>query len=234
MIQMIDCANNLKIGSRQMNAQAFIKEHTGGARYGVDVRMDELLKSSDQDELKKLIASTTNESSTARKVFKELGGSDEDDQCMIYIILVTNKFSAMNCVFSPVDTKKSQARVGVVPFKPNDTYSVKHAIFSGFRLAFPQSVVLFHELGHAVQWKTRQQWDAKQIDKGMNSQGFFEDLERDNLSKVEWPMCQELGVHVRRNYLDLEHRRSTLVEVNACTACRPDTRSRPVVSSPAT
>ena len=214
MIQIIDCANNLKIGSRQTNAQAFIKEHTGGPTYGVDVRMDELLNSTDEVELKKMIASATNKSSTARKIFNELGGYDKDDQCMIYIILVTNKFSAMNCVFSPVDTKKSQARVGVVPFKPNDTYSVKHSVFSGFRLEFPQSVVLFHELGHAVQWKTRRQWYDKQIDNGLNSQGFFEGLERDNLSKVEWPMCQESGVHIRRNYLDLEHRRSTLVEMN--------------------
>jgi hypothetical protein len=198
-----------------MNAQAFIKEHTGGAKYGVDVRMDELLKATDEVEFKKMVESTANKSGTAREVFKELGGFDTDDRCLIYIILVTNKFSAMNCVFSPVDTKKSQARVGVVPFKPNDTYSVKHSMFSGFRLKFPQSVVLFHELGHAVQWKTRQKWYEKQVDKGFNSQGFFEEMERDNLSKVEWPMCQELGIHIRRNYLDLEHRRSTLVEMNA-------------------
>lgn len=212
MIKFVDRANNFHVHGRSMNAQAFIKQQTGGSKYGATVLENEILTSVETGKLKTLIAETTRKSPTARRVFKDLGGYDKNNNWIVYIVPVSNEFAAMQCVFSTVETKSSAAHVGFVPFKPDDSYSVKHPIFQGFTLSFPQSIVLFHELGHAVQWISRNTWYNAQIEKGMKN-GYFEDLEKENLKDVEWPMCKEMGVDTRRDYLDIVHKPPTIVQL---------------------
>jgi hypothetical protein len=60
-------------------------------------------------------------------------------------------------------------------------------------VAMRPTVILFHELGHAVQWLTRRPWfDAASVD----------DVEADNLVLHEQPLCQALQQPIRMHYLD--------------------------------
>lgn len=64
------------------------------------------------------------------------------------------------------------------------------------------TIILFHELGHVVQWILKRQWFQQQA-AVRSKTGFNEAIERDNLVTHEWPMCKELGHPMRMNYLDM-------------------------------
>lgn len=70
-------------------------------------------------------------------------------------------------------------------------------------------ILLLHELGHFDQFLNRRDWYLERCAKQASStttpteftacQG---DIEADNLSRNEWPVCTELGIHKRQTYWD--------------------------------
>jgi hypothetical protein len=63
------------------------------------------------------------------------------------------------------------------------------------KAVLPPEVVLFHELGHVVQYLT----DKPQFVSWLRAHD-LNALEADNLRKHEWPMCTEFGLGKRSNY----------------------------------
>lgn len=65
------------------------------------------------------------------------------------------------------------------------------------------TVKLFHELGHAVQWITRRDWfTAKSSRELFRRDGYFREIEADNLVRHEWPLCRQLNLPARMHYED--------------------------------
>ncbi len=64
------------------------------------------------------------------------------------------------------------------------------------------TILLFHELGHAVQWIQDRGWCERQMSVRSRG-GFNEVIERDNLVRHEWPLCKELGHPTRMRYTDM-------------------------------
>lgn len=76
------------------------------------------------------------------------------------------------------------------------------------RIALDEHVTILHELGHFDQFLNNRDWYMERVDKqrsGPANDVFVScqgDIESDNLSRNEWPVCDELGHRKRQTYWD--------------------------------
>ena len=153
----------------------------------------------------RMITETIRRSNNAASIYRIVNGKTDRT---IYIILVKNT-CLESTDFSVIDTgdEGKFGKRGYIIFKPSGLYGIKNArkvnkLIPGIT-RMPNEIVLFHELGHAAQWITKENWYNDERAKGVNASGYFAAIEEDNLVKNERPICRDLGYPVRESYMSL-------------------------------
>jgi hypothetical protein len=139
---------------------------------------------------------TLSASTSAQTIRSFLNGAKE-----VVGVLITEEVDSMYIPPSKLAADSTLARFngGVAVLNPESTMKIKGTVI-------PLGVSLIHELGHAKQFLEKPQWFEATFDAAIKGGGSRAtnpakyEIEDDNVSRHEKPVCLELGKPAREKY----------------------------------